>query len=93
MSEPFHCEVCRKEGRRRMMKMVPEGWFYAEAYIQDADTGDIKDILVLGVCSEECKAKFWNRGPGKLEPGIEKQPHVEEPQPGESDGGNSQEDR
>lgn len=78
MSDEFLCEVCRKEGRRRAMKLVPEGWLYAEAYIEDLFTRTISDILVIGVCSEECKAKFWNRGPGKLEPGNVKQPHVED---------------
>lgn len=74
MSSEFLCEVCRKSGRRRMMQMVPEGWYYAEAYIDaDPETGTPADILVMGVCSDECRDAFWKKGPGRLTTATEKE--------------------
>ncbi len=74
MSSEFLCEVCRKEGRRRMMTFVPEGWFYAEAFTED-DEGNPTGVLVIGVCSEQCKTAFFKPGPGRMTgDGMQKEP-------------------
>lgn len=62
MSEDFRCEVCGTVGRRRRGTLCPEGWLYGEGL--DEDSGE---VIVLGVCSQECSVRFWHPGPGKLD--------------------------
>lgn len=58
------CEVCLKEGRRRMMRLCPEGWYYAEAAA--VIDGEPNGVFVIAVCSIECRDKFFKPGPGRM---------------------------
>lgn len=61
MSEDFDCEVCGLVGRRRRMAHVPDGWYFAE--MVDGETGV---VYVMGVCSEQCRNRFFRKGPGRM---------------------------
>lgn len=61
MSEDARCDECGAVGRRRRMRMCPEGWFYGES--ADDETGA---VMVIMVCSEKCKGSFFKPGPGRL---------------------------
>jgi hypothetical protein len=64
-----------------MMRMAPEGWYYAEAFIDaNPETGAPADILVMGVCSDECRDKFWKKGPGRMTTATEKEKDPVEPE-------------
>lgn len=66
MSDPFCCEVCSKVGPRRIGNCVPEGWHYAEARIDSDLPAEPDNILIVGVCSDACRDRFWKKGPGAL---------------------------
>lgn len=66
MSSTVQCEACAKVGRRRAMRCAPDGWLYAEMKIQNHDTHDTEDMLVVVVCSDLCASRLWHPGPGDL---------------------------
>lgn len=61
MADEFKCECCKAVGMRKRMRLVPEGWLYAE--VEDFETGA---VMVLGICSATCMALFFKPGPGRL---------------------------
>lgn len=62
MADIVHCDVCRKSGWRKLRRAAPAGWYFAES----ADDDDPENVVVIYACSDECKQKFWKRGPGFL---------------------------
>lgn len=66
MSNPVQCESCGKVGKRRAMRCAPDGWLYAEMKIQNHETHETEDMLVVTVCSERCASRLWMPGPGDL---------------------------
>ena len=62
MSDPIKCDQCGTEGRRRMGKIAPEGWKYAE--LEDETSGE---TVYVYACSEKCCKIDWKDGPGRLE--------------------------
>ena len=68
MSEEVRCDVCKKPGRRRMGQIAPADWSYGESDMVDG-VGNVVDQVVVYACSQKCREKFWNNGPGKLDLG------------------------
>lgn len=67
MSEKVHCDNCGAEGRRKMMKVCPEGWSYAEIKMEDhLDGGGEPEVVFIYACSDKCQAVKWKPGPGSL---------------------------
>lgn len=63
MSDDIRCDICRKDGRRRRGRHCPEGWYYAEFLNEDhPESGPV----VVVACSDECRERFWVKGPGDL---------------------------
>lgn len=52
MSEPMLCEVCENVGRRRMGRLSPEGWQYAEIV-------RLGEEYIVPVCSDRCRTEGW----------------------------------
>ena len=77
MSTPVRCEKCQKEGRRRLFKFCPEGWFFIET-LSDNEEPE-KGVTVIMVCSKECGAALWETGPGDLRRTAPYPPETEDP--------------
>lgn len=65
VSDDTYCDVCRKLGRRRVMKHCPDGWFYGESP-NDDDENPLNNTHIVVICSEQCKNRFFLPGPGDL---------------------------
>jgi hypothetical protein len=68
MSDDIRCEVCGAWGRRRMGRVAPEGWFWAEVFREDENhrRDTALDTLLIVACSIRCALAFWFKGPGQL---------------------------
>jgi hypothetical protein len=60
MSDEVVCDRCGKEGRRRMGKCCPEGWYYADIIVSGEE-------VIMYACSQPCALIEWREGPGKLD--------------------------
>lgn len=67
MPEPIKCDVCKQLGLRGLAYAAPDGWWYAQIYIED-----LRQVVVAYACSVVCKDKLWERGPGPRIPGADK---------------------
>lgn len=67
MPEAVACDVCKGPGLRGLAYVAPDGWFYAQIYIED-----LRQVVVAYACSTVCRDKLWERGPGPRIPGVEK---------------------
>lgn len=60
MSDPVHCERCKKTGRRPLMRRAPHGWLSFEA----TDEDNPENSIIVCVRSKACADALWLQGPG-----------------------------
>ena len=59
---PVICDGCGEPGRRPLGHAAPHFWFFIES--QDQTPGRGGSTYIVWACSEECRDKLWQRGPG-----------------------------
>lgn len=64
MSYTVYCDVCPARAEKKLGRIAPADWFFAEVKLDpDVEPGE---VVVVYACSRECALLFWNRGPGIL---------------------------
>jgi hypothetical protein len=61
MSDPVTCEACGKLGYRKLSRIAPIDWWFAQLTYDESGDHDPGDRLIVSVCSPECRDGLWAR--------------------------------
>lgn len=55
------CDGCSERAKKRAGRPCPDHWFYLES-VRQSDC----HVYIVWACSETCRDKLWQRGPGPV---------------------------